>query len=223
MPPRLDLTDKIFDRWTVVSFAFIKLTSGGNPVTYWHCRCVCGTERAVVSGNLVKRLTHSCGCWNSEQARARGNGSTQNPLYHIWGSMIDRCENPHGESFQWYGARGITVCERWRRSFHTFADDMGVKPSPQHSLERLNNNGPYSPENCVWATAKQQGRNKRNNHFLTFQGKTQPMSAWAEETGISYFVLRSRIHNKWSDEDALTIPVGSIPRGSKPHVSVHRI
>lgn len=107
--------------------------------------------------------------------------------------MKSRCLSADHASYADYGGRGITVCTRWL-SFENFLSDMGHRPSTAHSLERKDNTKGYDPSNCVWATAKQQARNRRNNRLLTFSGRTQTLAAWAEETGIPYQTIYSRLH-----------------------------
>jgi hypothetical protein len=109
-------------------------------------------------------------------------------------------------AYKWYGARGIKVYARWQNSFPNFLADMGSRPLNK-SLERRNNDGDYTPENCYWATTIEQGRNRRDNHLFTFSGKTQCMAAWAEELGMHPQTLNSRVVRKWSVERMLTQPV----------------
>lgn len=121
--------------------------------------------------------------------------------------MIRRCENPKTFGFARYGGRGIRVCERWRNSFTAFLADMGERPSASHSLDRINTNGNYEPENCRWATRLQQNRNSRNNTLIEWNGETLCIAEWAERTGISKFVLSMRLLRGWSIERTLTFPV----------------
>jgi hypothetical protein len=120
--------------------------------------------------------------------------------------MIGRCYNQNHERFVYYGARGITVCERWRNSVEAFVSDVGPRPSPLHSLDRINNNGNYEPSNCRWATKKTQSLNRRMAVMLTFNGKTQPMTAWAEELGVRSRMLQARHARGWSDQKILATP-----------------
>ena len=136
------------------------------------------------------------------------HGSYKNPLYRTWHNMINRCHNEKHPDFPDYGRRGISVCDRWRNSFQSFADDMGPKPSPKHSIDRRETNGPYNPENCRWATPQEQGRNKRNNRLLTHNGETMPMSEWAERIGISLSSIHARLKLGWSVSEALDRPLG---------------
>jgi len=125
-------------------------------------------------------------------------------LHATWINMKQRCQNPKSTHYQNYGGRGIRVCERWDRDFLAFVADMGERPSQNHTLDRIENNGDYEPTNCRWATRAEQGRNKRNNHLVTYQGVTKPTSAWAEQMGISGTLLRKRLEIGWSSERALT-------------------
>ena len=117
--------------------------------------------------------------------------------------MNDRCSNPRNKDYKNYGGRGIEVCARWR-SFANFLTDMGPRPGPGYSIDRYpNTNGNYESNNCQWATTKQQNRNTRRNHLITFNGKTQCLSAWAEETSLPWDRILWRLNNGWSIERAL--------------------
>jgi hypothetical protein len=130
--------------------------------------------------------------------RGRPKGSTKpdanirHPLYRRWAAMKQRCYNPHDAAYKWYGGRGITVDDRWH-TFANFASDMGPCPSWEYTLERKDNDGPYSRENCVWADQKTQQNNRRNNVALTHNGKTQNISQWAEELKIPEHILHTRV------------------------------
>jgi hypothetical protein len=119
--------------------------------------------------------------------------------------MNQRCYKEYNTEYKNYGARGITVCDRWRgpSGYQNFLADMGRRPSPQHSIERKDNNGNYSPENCVWATALEQGANKRNNRLVTHQGETLHLSEWARRTGVKRRTLAARLDAGWPIEEAL--------------------
>lgn len=191
----------------------VALDRRGPPHPYWRCSCDCGRSVVVQAGSLKSGKTRSCGCLqrdtvsasarvrNTTHGRSRANGRVTDE-YKAWQAMIARCENPRTDSYPIYGGRGISVCERWRRDFAAFLADMGERPSPSHSIDRIDPNGNYEPSNCRWATKKQQARNKRSTRILS-TGETLP--AAAERTGIPYAVLWSRLQDMPEDL-ALTIP-----------------
>ena len=203
----IDLTGKKFGRWTVVSFACRKPYSGGFN-RYWTCRCECGTVQDVAASTLTSRAPNkSCGCLSRESAsiRFRTHGMTRTPEHRTWISLRRRCNSPVCPSYSDYGARGIRVCERWD-SFESFLADMGPKPSSKHTIERNDNNGPYSPENCRWATRGEQMRNTRRTRMLTHNGITMCLTDWAKHLGFNRELLRDRLTDGWSVERALSTP-----------------
>lgn len=125
--------------------------------------------------------------------------------YYIWGSMVQRCTNPNNKSYANYGKRGIRVCERWL-TFANFIADMGFRDSPNHSLDRINNNGPYSPENCRWTDRKTQIRNSRIVHNVEFNGESHCLERWAEVTGIPAKIIGHRLRLGWTPEKTFTTP-----------------
>lgn len=134
---------------------------------------------------------------------------TRPPEYNAWHQMISRCRNPNKPRYRDYGARGIDVCERWL-SFVAFIEDMGPRPGPDYSLDRIDNDKGYEPGNCRWATRIEQGSNKRNNHLLTHDGRTQSRAAWARETGLCQETIKRRLIRGWTVTEALTTPLGSV-------------
>lgn len=133
------------------------------------------------------------------------HGLTKHPLYQAWLGMRYRCNDPGAPQFHNYGGRGIRVCKRWER-FTAFASDMGERPAGM-SLDRRDNDGPYSPDNCYWATAKQNQRNKRTNRLIEWRGETLPLAAWAERLGINERTFTNRLNRGWPLERAMTEPI----------------
>ncbi len=180
------------------------------------CQCECGTVVEIAAGSLRSGATRSCGCLNREVAseRTKTHGMSHTPEYYAWGGMQSRCYNPNTESYPEYGGRGIKVAPQWLGSagFQTFLQDMGLRPSDDHSIDRIDPDGDYAPENCRWATRIEQARNKRNNLRMTMNGETKTIVEWAEITGISYRTLRER-RRRMTDQEALTTPLA--PRRSR--------
>jgi hypothetical protein len=154
----------------------------------------------------------SCGCFNRESViqRFTKHGKRHSPEYLVFITMHQRCNNPKNRSYLHYGGRGIKVCERWS-DFSAFYSDMGPRPSSKHSLERLDNDGDYCPENVIWATLHEQSRNRSNNRWATINGETLVLADWFSRGGISICAFYGRLRRGWTVEDALTVP----PRQSK--------
>lgn len=150
------------------------------------------------ANRVGRRPTHGCG---------KRSGSTFE--YRVWKGMLTRCRNHNTRGYRYYGAKGVEVCQRWQDSYENFLTDMGVAPSPAHSLDRFpNRKGNYEPGNCRWATRTQQTRNMDRVRSITFDGRTLCITEWAEVLGISSKVLTSRLNKlRWSEEKALTTPV----------------
>lgn len=177
----------------------------------WLCRCDCGNEIAVYSHNLRSGSQDNCNCQTfSRQSRAkRKHGVANTPLYDVWRQMIRRCHDQSCESYQDYGARGILVCDRWRESPTHFIADMGPRPSVNHCIERIDNDGNYEPSNCTWATRSMQARNTRRTNLVTIDGRTQCLSDWAREFGVPRYRVTCRISRGWPAEEALRLPPGT--------------
>lgn len=180
-------------------------------VSEWVCRCDCGETRSVATDKLNSGNTKSCGCLQRDKAgaRLRTHGACQTPEYRVWRSIRERCRlRPHPR----YGGRGIDVCDRWFDSFQAFIADMGKRPTPKHTLERIDGDRNYEPSNCKWATWIEQNNNKAGIRKVTLNGKADTIANWCRRLRISKNTVSNRIHNLgWSYEDALTKPVKSRP------------
>lgn len=204
----IDLTGRRFGRLAVAGFVGSRILKG---VSYrsWQCICDCGETVEVLATNLSgARPTQSCGCLQKERtsATSRRHGMCRTPEFNVWVKMRQRCQNPRCKDYPNYGARGIFVCDRWE-NFDVFLADMGVRPSSQHTIERRDNNSGYGPNNCYWATRREQNSNTRQNHFLTYRGVTKTTSQWAEVLGVPDTILHKRIYRGWPAERILTTPI----------------
>lgn len=209
-----DLSGKVFSRLTAISRA-PNAGEGVGSKAKWNCICDCGNPAIVYASALKGGNTKSCGCVKHEGSVARGklkrtHGMTNSSEYHVWGSMLQRCENVNHKSYKDYGGRGINVCDRWH-SFENFFTDMGSIP-PGLSIERNDVNGNYEPSNCRWATMTEQGLNKRTNTLLTANGETKPLASWCRQYGLNKVTLMDRIERGWSPERAITTPARSYSR-----------
>lgn len=202
-----DLTGRTYSRLTVLSLAGKREAVRGYTY-YWLCRCECGELTVVAVNGLKYGGTRSCGCLSSEvhSALMTTHGMLKAPEYHTYTMMLQRVLNPTNKGYKNYGGRGITVCERWRGvdGFKNFLEDMGRRPAPHFTIERQNNDGNYEPSNCHWATRKEQGRNRRSNVLITFNGKTMCISEWAEELGMDDGTIHGRLRKGWPIERVLS-------------------
>ena len=221
MPGKLrDLTGQRFGRLVVTEHSHVKPRGGRGFLHYWKCQCDCGNVTRVLGWSLVQSLVKSCGCYCREMKSLRSRKDVRhqdNPAYGSWKSMKTRCYGNHKHRKN-YRDRGITVCGRWIRSFDAFFEDVGARPTPKHSIDRINNEGNYDcgkcPDclsrgvtkcNCQWSLPKQQGRNRRNNRLLTFQGKSLTVTEWSEITGFGITTIRQRLVREWDIESTLTV------------------
>jgi len=192
----IDLSNKRFGALVVQKQAETR-----NRKTYWECLCDCGNTIETRSDTLKSGRAQSCGakCKNKSHI-------SRHPLYQTWNGMFQRCYDPNNEVFDRYGGRGILICARWHK-FEHFAQDMGERPTNKHSIERIDNNKGYSPENCKWATDIEQANNRRSNILITIDGRTQNITQWAKEKGINSHRVFNRLRIGWTPEDAITTPL----------------
>jgi len=189
MAKLIDIMGQKFGRLTVISRA----ENGKTGQPRWNCKCDCGGKTITLGGDLRSGGTKSCGCLQRELLVMKNttHGMGKTPIYKNWKDMRKRCLNPSSREYKHYGGRGITVCDRWMK-FENFYGDMGEKPNGT-SIDRIDNNKGYSPDNCRWATQKEQTRNQRTNRIIKYEGKEQCLAVWAEELGIKYTTLWHRL------------------------------
>lgn len=187
MGPRQNLIGRKFGKLTVIGLS--DRTPAGRQK--WICECECGGKRSTTGGNLKRGMNISCGCVKPGPSSHGHCVGGETPTYRVWNHMRSRCQNTKSQFYRHYGGRGISVCERWQR-FENFLQDMGPRPDGL-SLDRIDNNGNYEPENCRWATNAHQQLNKRTSRLLTAHGKTQNLSLWADEYGIRRPTLAARL------------------------------
>lgn len=202
-----------FHRLKVLSIAESRTymyKSGGKSVRkYVICICECGTVKEYSLSSIKRGLSKSCGCLKKEVASKlfSTHKMKKSPEYKSWAAMKQRVFNPKNNRYEDYGQRGISVCSRWIDSFENFFADMGLKPSPRHSIDRIDVMGDYTPENCRWATPVEQARNRRNTVFIKTTKGEMCIKQAALEFGIAYKTLRGRISKGMDVDSALTEPV----------------
>ena len=200
----IDLTGQRFGRLTVIERA--KNTK--NNKAQWLCECDCGNKKVVSAANLKNGGTISCGC-RSKEAKFIKHGKSNDRLYKRWTAIKRRCYDKRCVNYKNYGGRGIKVCDEWLNSFQSFYDwSVANGFADSLTLDRIDVNGNYEPNNCRWVTIEVQSNNRRNNHLLTYNGETHTMSEWSSILGIERYILNNRIvAQHWAVERALTTPV----------------
>lgn len=187
-----------------------------NRHPYWTCQCQCGNTTIVDEYNLRTGHTKSCGCLRVRTIQKQSTKHGKAPRkgrpaeYSIWKNIRARTMNPRNKGFSSYGGRGIFLCSRWHE-FENFFVDMGPRPSPAYSIERKDNNGPYSPENCLWGTRLEQANNKRNNILLTIKGETHTLAQWARIIHVRYGVVLDRFRRGLPNEEIIASAVRKRP------------
>lgn len=190
---KLNLTGNRYGKLLVIK-------ESDNKKSHWVCRCDCGQITTVYRGHLRDGHTTSCGCYKAESSTKHGLHKTKE--YLVWQNIIQRTTNSNHPQYHYWGGRGITVSDDWK-DFQNFYRDMGNRPSPKHSIDRIDNNKGYEKGNCRWATGREQNLNTRRTHNITYNGVTMSMIEWAEALDIKYITLCSRINKGWSLDKAL--------------------
>lgn len=197
-----------FGRLTAVTFVGRDIHH--TPIWLW--KCDCGKQHKATSDNITKGKTKSCGCLRNERTISRNKDRAIHGMSHttphiIWWAMIQRCYNENHEAYRNYGGRGIVVCDRWKESFLSFYADMWPRTSPVHTLDRIDNDGPYCKENCKWSTLSEQARNRRFNRFVLFEGRSITTAEAASIYGMEANTLRRRLNKGWNVHTAITTKV----------------
>lgn len=194
-----DLTGMQFGRLTVVCEGPRHVTPSGYTIRTWRCNCQCGAQKDVDGKSLISGKTSSCGCLQRETTANRNytHHQSKSRLYSIWKGMMGRCYNPKAAAYSNYGGRGIHVCDEWHGAdgvikFSEWAETHGYEDSL--TLDRIDNDGDYRPDNCRWATISQQSNNKRNNHRITINDQTHTIAEWESITGLNRKTIKRRIY-----------------------------
>ena len=205
----VDLTGMHFKNFDVIEYAGFFPDKYGHNRQQWKCKCVCGKELILSRSDLTKKQIKSCGCLTKkliDEANVT-HGLSKTRLYHIWANIKDRCLNSKSSSYKYYGERGITICDEWKNDFIEFRDwalDNGYKEDL--SIERINVNGNYEPNNCCWIPLKNQCKNTRWNKYYTLNGETHSTVEWSILLGGTEALVGRRLKDGWDLERALTTP-----------------
>lgn len=220
MSKRVEMIGRRFGRLVVVALSEKR---GNRGQLKFDCVCDCGGRTTVMGEDLRRNKVVSCGCYQKERAKRVNmthggccSGQSKrgyDKLYHTWQGMKDRCFNPSSTEYEKYGGRGITVCDEWKDNYITFRDFMlsigfdPAKPTKEQTIDRIDVNGNYCPENCRLLSLSEQQYNKTNNRLITYNGVTKTATEWAKEFGIKMEMILKRIdESDWSVEEALTRP-----------------
>lgn len=188
----------------------VRQTKATNGYTAFVCLCDCGNETIATAHQLKSKKKMSCGCYHREMvvANATKHGMSRSRIYKVWIGIKGRCLNPNKKAYKWYGGRGIVICDEWLRfeNFYQWAMSNGYKNNL--TIERILNDGPYSPENCKFILNSEQSKNRRDLYWITYNGETRTLSGWAMKLGMYRKTLSIRLA-RWSKERAFTEPVNT--------------
>lgn len=206
MATALDLTGMQFGRLSVQYQTQSRIAKDGRPRRQWLCTCDCGNTVIVSTQNLRKGDVKSCGCLKREKLvqKLTTHGESKTKLHNIWKAMRKRCMNTHNSDFKYYGGRAISVCKEWNSNYDAFRNwalDHGYRDGL--TIDRIDVNGDYSPENCRFCSMKEQANNRTNNVIVKFNGVSHTIKEWSEITGIPYQRLYMRLRNGWDAERAI--------------------
>lgn len=199
-----DISGQKFGRLT----ALYKLRNYHKHGSYWLCACECGNFKEVYLGSLTSGATTSCGCYHKEISKNVNlkHGKRHTRLYKIWKGIKQRCYNSNNTYYRNYGGRGIIICDEWLRNFINFYDWAILNGYNDNlTIDRINNDGNYEPNNCRWATAKQQARNRSYCKYFTHNGKTHCIKEWCEILNLNYKTISTRLSRNWTIQKALEL------------------
>lgn len=201
----LNLTGQKYGRLTILDEALPAL-SNGHRDRRWNCLCDCGTQKVILQGSFRSGKTVSCGCFHEECMKSPYD--TDSPEYAAWLNMKARCNPTYRKNEACYQRKQLGVCDHWLNDFQAFLDHVGPRPSPSHSIDRIDNSNGYLPGNVRWATKQEQSRNRDCAIWLTFCGERLHLAEWAKRTGLLERVIYRRVKvNGWTVEKALTTPI----------------
>lgn len=201
----IDLTNKRFGMLVAKSIAY----KGKNTRVYWNCICDCGGGRIVSNDHLRNGDVTDCGCYRKHIPFFKKHGMCNTRLYNIWSLMKERCYNSKRKEYCNYGGRGIAVCTEWMEAANFIEWSLNNGYSEDLTLDRIDNNGNYCPENCRWVSKKVQMGNRRNNHIIEFNGERKTITQLAEENGLTYYQLYKRLKLGWDIEKAVSEPINT--------------
>lgn len=213
----IDYIGVVINSITILNDSSPKKFSDGYRRKSILCKCHCGREFIALLNKVMRGVVKSCGC----KRLGFKHGMCRTPEYDIWIKMRGRCHNKEDKAYKWYGGRGIAVCDRWFNSFDNFLLDMGVRPSTKHSLDRIDNSGGYSPENCRWATWVEQARNRTNNVYVNYNGEVYKLVELCELLGVNYKLAIGRVTRGWDIEKSLFHPKGKRGKYKKTKKQVY--
>lgn len=200
-PRFIEMTGQKFNRLLVIGFDH----KNGSRKCFWKCRCDCGNTAVVDGTHLRMGVVGSCGCYHLDRASEANttHGMTGSKIHRAWKNMIQRCTNPHNGHWADYGGRGITVCDAWKDSFQAFYKDVGDPPTPDHEIDRKDNNLGYMPDNVRWATLTEQTRNRRTTINVTIGGIEHNLQEACNKFGVNYFAAYHAIIRKGVNADTI--------------------